>query len=75
VTDAGLASRPLLLLGILLMVVGVQFLTMGLLGEIMVRTYHESQSKPPYIIRDIHEGSHSAPITPSTPLAAGATQH
>ncbi len=44
---------PLLLLGILMILIGVQLITMGLLGEIMVRTYHESQRKPIYVIREI----------------------
>ena len=47
-----LADRPLLLLAILLVMIGVQFITMGLLGELVVRTYHESQNKPIYTIRD-----------------------
>jgi glycosyltransferase involved in cell wall biosynthesis len=45
-----LAGRPLVLLGILLTVMGMQFVTMGLLGEMLVRTYHESQGKPVYRI-------------------------
>jgi len=44
---------PMLLLGILMILIGVQLITMGLLGEIMVRTYHESQRKPIYVIREI----------------------
>jgi hypothetical protein len=40
------------LLGILLTIMGLQFVTMGLLGEIMVRTYHESQGKPVYRIAE-----------------------
>jgi glycosyltransferase involved in cell wall biosynthesis len=44
---------PMLLLGILLILVGVQFITMGLLAEIMIRTYYESQRKPIYYIREI----------------------
>lgn len=44
---------PMLLLGILLILVGVQLITMGLLGEIMVRTYYESQRKPIYVIKEI----------------------
>ena len=73
-TNAGLANRPLLLLGILLMVVGVQFLTMGLIGEVLVRTYHESQGKPPYIIRDMLEGSQTAraPALSQTPRATAS---
>lgn len=51
-----LAGRPLLLLGILLMIIGGQFITMGLLGEMLVRTYHESQGKPIYVIKEILDG-------------------
>ena len=47
-----LAERPLLLLAMLLVMIGVQFITMGLLGELIVRTYHESQDKPIYTVRD-----------------------
>lgn len=47
---------PMLLLGILLILVGIQLISMGLLGEIMVRTYHESQRKPIYTIREIIGG-------------------
>ncbi len=50
-----LARMPMLMLGILLIVLGVQFITMGLLGELIVRTYHESQKKPIYVIREIIE--------------------
>jgi len=51
-----LAGRPILLLGILLVIIGGQFITMGLLGEMLVRTYHESQGKPIYVIKEILEG-------------------
>ncbi|MGH7265996.1 MAG: glycosyltransferase family 2 protein [Candidatus Rokuibacteriota bacterium] len=49
----GLANRPILLLAVLLVLVGVQFLVMGLLGEMNVRTYHESQRKPVYKVREV----------------------
>jgi glycosyltransferase involved in cell wall biosynthesis len=49
---AALAERPLLLFAILLVMVGVQLVTMGLLGEMVVRTYYESQDKPIYAVRD-----------------------
>jgi glycosyltransferase involved in cell wall biosynthesis len=49
----GLADRPLLLLGVLLVVIGVQFLCVGILAEIQIRTYHESSKKPTYAIREI----------------------
>ena len=52
VYGAALAERPLLLFGILLVMVGVQLVTMGLLGEMVVRTYYESQNKPIYVVRD-----------------------
>jgi len=48
-----IANRPLLLLAVLLIVVGIQFITMGLLGEIMVRAYHESVEKTIYVVRDV----------------------
>jgi hypothetical protein len=50
-----LSGRPLLLLGILLLVTGLQFVTTGLIGELLVRTYHESQDKHAYWIRDVLE--------------------
>ena len=48
-----LAGRPVVLLAILLVVVGVQFVSLGLLGEMVVRTYHESQAKPIYRVREV----------------------
>ncbi|MBI3769940.1 MAG: glycosyltransferase family 2 protein [Deltaproteobacteria bacterium] len=50
-----LADRPLLLLGILLVLGGVQFVTLGLLGEMLARTYHESQAKPIYAVREVRQ--------------------
>ncbi len=50
-----IGNRPLLLLAILLVVVGVQFLMMGLLGEMIMRTYYEAQGKPIYTVRQILE--------------------
>jgi glycosyltransferase involved in cell wall biosynthesis len=46
---------PLLLLGISLALGGVQLVMTGLLGEMLSRTYHESQNKPTYVIREILE--------------------
>jgi hypothetical protein len=48
-----IANRPLLLFGILLIFSGMQLITLGLLAELQSRTYHESQDKPTYVIRDI----------------------
>ncbi len=49
----GIGGRPLLLLGALLIIVGIQFIGMGLLGEMMVRVYHETQKKPIYVIKKV----------------------
>jgi len=48
-----IGSRPLLLLAVLLMLVGVQLVSMGLLGELVVRTYYEAQGKPIYTVREV----------------------
>jgi glycosyltransferase involved in cell wall biosynthesis len=45
----------LLLLGILLIFSGLQLVTLGLLAEMQARTYHESQGKPIYVIREIRQ--------------------
>lgn len=55
VQHQSIADRPLLLLGVLLAFTGVQFLTFGLLAELMARTYYESQGKPTYVIREVRE--------------------
>jgi len=47
-----IGQRPLLLLAVLLVVLGVQFVTMGLLGDLMMRTYFESQGKKIYAVRN-----------------------
>jgi glycosyltransferase involved in cell wall biosynthesis len=50
-------QNPLLLLSVVLLIVGMQFILMGLLAELVIRTYHESQSKPTYVVREIIERS------------------
>ncbi|MCD6290271.1 MAG: glycosyltransferase family 2 protein [Anaerolineae bacterium] len=47
-----IGTRPLLLLSVLLVILGVQMISMGLLGEVMVRTYFEAQDKPIYVVRE-----------------------
>ncbi len=47
-------GKPLLLLGILLVIAGIQFITIGIVVEIQMRTYFESQNKRPYKIRRIY---------------------
>jgi glycosyltransferase involved in cell wall biosynthesis len=59
-----LAGRPLLLLGVLLILGGVQLVTLGLLGEMLARTYHESQGKPIYRLREVrHEAANPPAAT------------
>ena len=47
-----LSNRPILFLAVLLVIVGVQFVTMGLLAELQTRIYHESQKRPTYTVRE-----------------------
>jgi hypothetical protein len=44
---------PLILLGMALVMAGIQFISIGLIGELLARTYYESQDKPVYTIREI----------------------
>ena len=61
-------NNPLLLLSVVLFIVGVQFILMGLLAELSIRTYHESQSKPTYVVREIIEKTpHKQPATNGRP--------
>ena len=48
-----IGGRPLLLLAILLIFIGFQFLTMGLLAEMLSRTYHESQDKAVFVVGEL----------------------
>ena len=47
-------GRPLLILGVILVVIGIQFFTVGIITDLLMKTYYESQSKKPYAIRKIH---------------------
>jgi len=55
-----IGDRPLLLFALLLAVTGVQLFGFGLLGELQIRTYHESQNRPIYRIRDTLRGGREA---------------
>ncbi len=46
-------DSPLFIVGILLLILGFQSLLMGLIAELLVRTYHESQHKPTYTVKRI----------------------
>jgi glycosyltransferase involved in cell wall biosynthesis len=49
--------NPFLVLTAVLMIASIQFILMGLLAELLVRTYHESQNRPTYVIKEILEAS------------------
>jgi hypothetical protein len=61
------ANRPLLFLGITMVLGGIQLVMTGLLAEMLSRTYHESQDKPIYVIRDVLESSSRAAESADTP--------
>ncbi|MCC6220750.1 MAG: glycosyltransferase family 2 protein [Deltaproteobacteria bacterium] len=48
-----IGNRPMLLLGAMLVLIGLQFVCFGLMAEILVRTYHESQNKKIYAVREV----------------------
>lgn len=50
--NQAIGTRPLLQLSVLLIFTGIQFITMGLLAELLIRTYHESQKKPIYVVKE-----------------------
>lgn len=47
-------GKPMLILGILLLLAGIQLITIGIIAELLMRTYYESQNKRPYNVRKIH---------------------
>jgi glycosyltransferase involved in cell wall biosynthesis len=59
VQHEGISNRPLLLFGILFILTGVQLVTTGLVAEMLSRTYHESQDKPIYVIREVLDAESS----------------
>jgi dolichol-phosphate mannosyltransferase len=50
--NLGIGDRPLLFLTVVLIITGVQLFCFGLLAELLMRTYHESQSRPIYRVRE-----------------------
>jgi len=51
-TGPGMTANPLFLLGVMAELAGVQFLSLGLIGEVLARAYFESQGKRPYAVRE-----------------------
>ena len=51
-----IGSRPLLTLGVMLFIGGIQLISTGFLAELMMRTYYESQNKKPYVVKEVFVG-------------------
>lgn len=56
-------GKPILILGMLLMVAGIQIITIGIVSEIQVRTYYESQNKTPFKVRKIVKTNSKSEVT------------
>ena len=56
ILQADIGNRPLLMLAVVLFISGIQLLSVGLLAELMMRTYHESQQRPIYRVREVVGG-------------------
>jgi dolichol-phosphate mannosyltransferase len=52
-----IGDRPLLILAVVLLLTGIQLFCFGLLGELLMRTYHESQGRPIYRVREVVESN------------------
>jgi glycosyltransferase involved in cell wall biosynthesis len=63
--DEAIGGRPLLLLGALLFLTGVILVCFGLMGELLVRTWHESQGKPIYVVRERRSGRREGERAPA----------
>lgn len=62
VNDVFVYQQPSLLVGVFLFTIGFNMILLGLLAELIVRTYHESQSKPTYLIRELRNFEERAPL-------------
>jgi hypothetical protein len=51
-TGPGMTANPLFLLGAVAALIGVQFVSLGLMGEVLTRVYYESRGKRPYAVRE-----------------------
>jgi glycosyltransferase involved in cell wall biosynthesis len=56
-TGPGMTANPLFLMGVMFNLIGVQSLSLGLMGEVLTRIYFESQGKRPYTIREVWSGA------------------
>jgi hypothetical protein len=74
VYGAALAERPALLLGVLLIVVGIQLASLGLVADVLARTYFESQKKPSYYVRSVVRGDGAPGSAPDVRGAVASLQ-
>ena len=65
---------PLMLLAVALFISGVQFISMGLLGEIISRTYYESQNKPIYALREVKSHRKEMGDSAESPRSSGSSE-
>lgn len=82
VLQHAIAGRPLLMGAILLVLVGFQFLSMGLISELLVRVYHESSNKRTYVVKhllnfppEIGQGAKHPPLRAIEQPAGDASRH
>ncbi len=55
-----IGTRPLLIFGLMFILAGIQLFTIGIVMELLIRTYYESQQKRPYRIKKVTVGGSSA---------------
>jgi len=74
ILDEGLLANhgPLMLLGMALVMGGIQFIATGLIGEMLARTYYESQNKPVYSVREFRSRREAMAGRDEPPRTAGA---
>jgi len=66
---------PLLILAVTLFISGAQSLSMGLLGEIVSRTYYESQNKPIYALREVKSHQKEIGDSAESRRPSGTSEH
>jgi len=59
-----IGGKPLLILGLILLLGGIQFITIGIVADINTRTYFESQNKKTYTVRKIFKGNAEIAVRP-----------
>lgn len=74
-TSVMIEHGPLMLLSIALLVSGIQFISMGLLGELMARTYYESQNKPIYALREVKSHQKEVGDSAESRRPSGTSEH